>query len=91
LKLLHKDARYPGKAKIHYPLHPLYGHDLPIARQFGTGNVRQFELQAKDRRVLVPSWMTDPDACRQMTQGYEPRCAMAPLLELVALLRATDL
>jgi hypothetical protein len=91
LKSLHKDARYRGNATIHYPLHPFYGQDLPIARQFGTGNVRQVELWANDRRVLVPAWMTDLDACRQMTAGCEPRAAMASLLALVDLLRAADL
>jgi hypothetical protein len=91
LKATHNDARYPGNASIQYPLHPCYGQDLLIARRFGAGTVQQFELQAADRRVLVPVWMLDLDRCRQMTRGDEPRCSLTSLLQLVALLRSTDL
>jgi hypothetical protein len=91
LKELHNDARYPGNLTIHYPLHPFCGQELPVSRQFGIGDALQFELRASDRRVFVPAWMTDPDRCRQLTSGCEPRCSMASLLKLVALLRTAGL
>jgi hypothetical protein len=91
LKSLHNDARYPGSVTIHYPLHPFYGHELPVARRFGTGDALQFELQADDRRVLVPAWMTDVDHCRQLTADGDLRTSVIALLELACFVRTADL
>jgi hypothetical protein len=91
LKSHHNDARYPGSVTIHYPFHPFHGRELRVARRFAAGDVLRFELQADDRLVLVPAWMTDADRCRQLTAGDEPRAAMTALLQLAALLKSTDL
>jgi hypothetical protein len=91
LKSHRNDARYPGNVTIHYPFHPFHGRELPVSRRFGTGETLHFELQADDRRVLVPAWMTDVDWCRQLTAGDEPRASTAALLQLARLLNAANL
>ena len=91
LKSSHNDARYPGSLTIHYPFHPLYGRKLPVARRFAAGNILRFELQADDRCVLVPAWMTDAETCRNLTAGDEPRATMEALLQLGDLLKSADL
>jgi hypothetical protein len=91
LKSRRNDARYPGSVTIHYPLHPFYGQEFPVARGFGTDNALQFELQADDRRVLVPAWMTDVDRCRQLTADGDLHASMFALLELVDLVQKADL
>jgi len=91
LKVLHNDARYPGSRTIHYLFHPLHGRELPVARRFGAREILRFELQADDRCVLVPAWMTDAEACRKLTAGDEPRVSLGALLKLVDLVRSADL
>ena len=91
MKSHHNDARYPGSLTIHYPFHPLCGRELPVARRFGAGRVLRFELQADDRTALVPAWMTDPETCRLLTAGDEPRASLTALLQLVDLLKAAGL
>ena len=91
MKSHHNDARYPGSLKVHYPFHPLYGRELPVARRFGAGEILQFELQADDRCVLVPAWMTDADACRDLTAGDEPRVSIGALLQLGDQLKSVGL
>jgi hypothetical protein len=88
LKSHHNDARYPGSLTIHYPFHPLYGRELPVARRFGAGGILRFELQADDRCVLVPAWMTDAEMCGNLTAGDEPRVSLAALLQLSGLLKS---
>jgi hypothetical protein len=91
LKSHHNDARYPGSVTIQYPFHPFRGRELPVSRRFGAGETLQFELQADDRRVLVPAWMTDAERCRQLTAGDEPRTSITALLQLARLLKSADL
>jgi hypothetical protein len=69
----------------------LYGRELPVARCFAAGHILRFELQADDRCVLVPAWMTDAQTCRNLTAGDEPRVTMEALLQLVDLLKSVDL
>lgn len=91
MKELHNDARYPSNLTIRYPFHPLFGRELPVARRFGAGEILRFELQADDRCVLVPAWMTDAGTCRDLTAGDEPRVSIGALLQLGDLLKSADL
>jgi hypothetical protein len=85
------DARYPGKVKVYYSLHPLFGQDVPVFRRYGRGESQQVEVQLAGRRQGVPGWMTDEDRCARFSLGTEPRCSLASLLELVRLLQASGL
>ena len=92
IQSVRNDAPYPGKVTIHYPLHPFFGQSgLAVVRRYGSGKAEQFEVQGPGRRVAVPAWMTDPDRCQAMTCGFEPRCSLTSLLQLVALLDASGL
>ena len=86
------DARYPSDAIVHYPLHPLYGRSaLPIRRRLGTGGTEQLDLEVGQQRQVAPAWMTDEQLCARMTVGFDPRCSMPALLELLSLIQSTDL
>ena len=86
------DARYLGQITVFYSLHPLFGRDdLSIRRRLGTGRVEQIEIDTKARRQFVPTWMTNQDACGQLSISSEAFCSVPSLLELVALLDGCDL
>ncbi len=86
------DARYPSAATVRYPLHPLVGQGaLPIRRRLGTGSNEQFELEVGQQGQVVPAWMTNEQLCARMTMGFDPRCSMASLLELLSLLQSAGL
>lgn len=86
------DARYPSEAIVHYPLHPFHGRGaLPIRRRLGTGSTEQLDLEVGQQRQVVPAWMTDEQLCARMTIGFDPRCSMAALLELLSLIQSAGL
>jgi hypothetical protein len=75
---------------IFYPLHPFHGGgELPVVRRYGSGKVEQVEVETATRRQVLPLWMTDRDRCEQLSLGPDPRCSLAALWELVALLQAS--
>ena len=86
------DARYPSEVIVHYPLHPLFGRGkLPVCRRRGIGNVEHVEVQADDVRQAIPLWMTDEQLCSRLTIGIEACCSLTAFLELLSLLRSTEL
>ena len=84
------DARYQGKVKIEYPLHPLFGRAGTIVRRVRQGNTLFWELTIDERPVTVVQWMIRQDLCQHLTCGHDPYCDENVLMELVALLDATD-
>ena len=80
------DARYQGKVKIEYPLHPLFGRHGTVSRQVKYGGVPFFDLLVEGKPVTVAQWMTRPELCRFLTCGFDPVCDLATLRRLLNLL-----
>lgn len=85
------DARYPGRAAIFYPFHPLFGCEYAVHRRHGFGGTQQIELQLKMKRLAVPVWMSNQDQCENMTWGVDPHCSWESLLKLMRLLQQSGL
>ena len=75
---------------VYYPLHPFHGGgELPVVRRYGSGRVEQVEVETACRRQVLPHWMTKQDRCQQLSVGADPRCSLAALWELIALLQTS--
>ena len=76
--------------KVAYPLHPLFGQELPLVREEVRGGERRVCVQLAEGCHLIPHWMTDAAFCSRLTFGLQPRCAWQALLQLQALLETLD-
>lgn len=76
--------------KVAYPLHPLYGQELPLVREEVRGGERHVCVQLAEGCHLIPHWMTDAAFCSRLTFGLQPRCAWQALLQLHALVETLD-
>ena len=82
------DARYQGKVKIEYPLHPLFGRWGTVSRQVKYGGVPFFDLVVDGKPITVAQWMARPELCQFCTCGFEPVCDWPTLRRLLHLLDA---
>ena len=85
------DARYPGKVKIEYALHPFYGREFAVIRRVCYGDVAHSEIDVSGKNVTVVAWMTERSACVGLRCGVEPVCSLTSLLELAAHLDASEM
>jgi hypothetical protein len=74
-------------AKVEYPLHWLYGHEVTVVRCHGND---QLLVETPNGRLCLPTWMTDRTACALLTCGWQPFVSDQALLQLDALLTAVD-
>ena len=75
-------------AKVLYRLHPLYGEEVEILRDF-TKRPRSFLVEPHGAiSPVIPGWVLDPAACAHVRCLEEPAVSLCALRELRALLDA---
>ncbi len=78
-----QDARYQGiTVTIYYPLHPLFGKQVKVTRDFGDVRGGHWEIVIGNDRQSIPKWMTDEASCKLLDFGETPRSCIAALRHL---------
>jgi hypothetical protein len=80
------DARYPGRVRVEYPLHRLFGKQFDVVSRIRYGSQWHYVLDLGHQRLCVPRWMTDPVYCGELTWGLDPVCSLTSHFHVLALL-----
>lgn len=78
--------------KIEYRHHPHFGAEVRVVRTLRHFRDELDTVEFTDgRRLGVPQWMLDPEACRRLSQTSKPRIAIIALLRLIKIYEAHHL
>jgi hypothetical protein len=69
---------------VHYPFHPLHGHELQVFVRSRSPDGTATVEDAKQKRLKIPLWMVSPDAA-------ESKVTDTPALDAQALLQLVEL
>ncbi len=83
---IYKRSHYPYGIKVHYFLHPLYQREVKVVDKRHFVHEQYYLIELFDKITFLPTWMTDPTYCSNLTLRENAQCSLKALYELSLLI-----